>query len=146
MNTEPIAPSEGHGSKEGVRDGGPAEVEVFPETRIVDERTGNGFLEGLDQIKGEGITNGAVGGPNRQSGLIVPPGKVPASASWFDLNAIHRIEKEMLPEFFKGAKPSKTPEVYTKYRNFIIALYRMNPRNYLSATTCRRNLVCSYLT
>jgi len=37
-------------------------------------------------------------------------------------------------------KPSKTPEVYKKYRNFIINLYRQNPRYYLYSTTCRRNL------
>ena len=36
--------------------------------------------------------------------------------------------------------PSKTPAVYREYRNFIVELYRANPNNYLSATTCRRHL------
>ncbi|EGR31581.1 swi snf and rsc complex subunit ssr2, putative [Ichthyophthirius multifiliis] len=64
-----------------------------------------------------------------------------------DLDKIHQIEKEALPEFFQG-KPSKTPEIYKKYRNFIIMLYRENPRNYITATACRKNLagdVCSIL-
>lgn len=65
---------------------------------------------------------------------------VPSSASWFNFDKIHSIERESLPEFF-GGKPSKTPDVYIKYRNFIIKLYRICPRNYLTATACRRNLV-----
>ena len=64
---------------------------------------------------------------------------VPSCADWFSFDNIHQIEKDALPEFFMG-KPSKTPEVYKKYRNFIINLYRQNPRYYLYSTTCRRNL------
>lgn len=37
----------------------------------------------------------------------------------FDLEKIHSTEKESLPEFFQG-KPSKSPEIYKKYRNFIV--------------------------
>lgn len=50
------------------------------------------------------------------------------------------LEKESLPEFFNERYPSKTPTVYKEYRNFMIALYRMNPSVYLSATTVRRHL------
>ena len=52
-----------------------------------------------------------------------------------------------MPEFFSGNQ-HKSPELYKKYRNYIIKLYRMNPRCYLTATTCRRNLagdVCAIL-
>lgn len=63
---------------------------------------------------------------------------------WFDPenyeNTITEIEEESLPEFFSGRYPSKTPQVYKEYRNFIIQLYRANPKIYLSATTCRRHL------
>jgi len=58
---------------------------------------------------------------------------VPAStiAAWFDgenfENRIAPIEEDSLPEFFNGKYPSKTPTVYKEYRNFMIALYRMNP-------------------
>jgi SWI/SNF related-matrix-associated actin-dependent regulator of chromatin subfamily C len=64
---------------------------------------------------------------------------LPSRASWFNAESVHQIEKDSLAEFFSG-KPSKSPEVYKKYRNFIINLYRQNPRHYLCSTTCRRNL------
>jgi len=70
----------------------------------------------------------------------VEPIKVPETASWFNLEEIHEIEKLSLPEFFNGKYPSKTPEIYKKYRNFIIDLYRQNPSIYLTATACRRYL------
>ena len=66
--------------------------------------------------------------------------KIPETASWFNLEEIHEIEKTSLPEFFNGKYPSKTPEIYKKYRNFIIDLYRQNPSIYLTATACRRYL------
>lgn len=72
---------------------------------------------------------------------------IPSSAHWFKFDEIHQIEKESIPEFFTG-KPSKTPEIYKRYRNFIINLYRQNPRTYLNSTTCRRNLagdVCAIM-
>ena len=72
---------------------------------------------------------------------------IPSCAHWFNLDDVHQIEKDSLPEFFVG-KPSKTPEIYKKYRNFILNLYRQNPRTYLNSTTCRRNLagdVCAIL-
>lgn len=59
---------------------------------------------------------------------------LPASSSWFDINNIHEIEMQTLPEFFCGKYPSKTPQIYKEYRNFIINLYRENPKVYLSAT------------
>lgn len=55
-------------------------------------------------------------------------------------NEIQEIEETSLPEFFNGRYPSKTPQVYKEYRNFMVHLYRMNPTVYLSATTCRRHL------
>jgi SWI/SNF related-matrix-associated actin-dependent regulator of chromatin subfamily C len=69
---------------------------------------------------------------------------IPSCSAWFETdnyeNKIHSIEEESLPEFFSGRYPSKTPTVYKEYRNFMIALYRMNPTVYLSATSCRRHL------
>ena len=71
-----------------------------------------------------------------QTSLIV----VPSYSSWFDYNSIHAVERQALPEFFRGKK-SKTPEVYLAYRNFIIDTYRLNPNEYLTMTACRRNLI-----
>lgn len=77
---------------------------------------------------------------------------VPRCSTWFAMEAINPIEKRMLPEFFvnealyrnfpPGAKgsSSKTPQIYMKYRNFMINAYRQQPHVYLTATACRRNL------
>ena len=74
--------------------------------------------------------------------------KIPASVNWFNIDEIHEIEKKALPEFFNGKYLSKTSEIYKKYRNFIINLYRQNPSIYLTATACRRHLsgdVCAIM-
>uniref|UniRef100_A0A3Q3DCQ1 SWI/SNF related BAF chromatin remodeling complex subunit C1b n=1 Tax=Hippocampus comes TaxID=109280 RepID=A0A3Q3DCQ1_HIPCM len=73
---------------------------------------------------------------------------IPSYTSWFNNNSIHSIEKRALPEFFNGKNKSKSPEVYLAYRNFMVDTYRLNPQEYLSSTSCRRNLtgdVCSIL-
>ena len=62
------------------------------------------------------------------------------SLKWFSLDNIHEREKQAMPEFFNGKCPSKTPKIYKLYRNFIVKLNRKNPRIYLTATCCRRNL------
>ncbi|KAK5855190.1 hypothetical protein PBY51_005319 [Eleginops maclovinus] len=73
---------------------------------------------------------------------------IPSYTSWFNNNSIHSIEKRSLPEFFNGKNKSKSPEIYLAYRNFMIDTYRLNPQEYLSSTSCRRNLtgdVCSVI-
>ena len=65
---------------------------------------------------------------------------LPISSSWFNMDNIHEIEIKSLPEFFCGKYPSKTPQVYKNYRNFIINLYRENSTMYLSSNTCRKHL------
>jgi hypothetical protein len=55
--------------------------------------------------------------------VVVPA----AAADWFDAESIAQVEKDSLPEFFTGVYPSKTPNVYKEYRNFMIQLYRLNP-------------------
>ncbi|XP_031709537.1 SWI/SNF complex subunit SMARCC1b isoform X3 [Anarrhichthys ocellatus] len=73
---------------------------------------------------------------------------IPSYTSWFNYNSIHAIEKRALPEFFNGMNKSKSPEIYLAYRNFMIDTYRLNPQEYLSSTSCRRNLtgdVCAVM-
>lgn len=65
---------------------------------------------------------------------------VPRCSTWFSLEAVSPVERRLLPEFFTGTSPSKTPLVYMKYRNFMVHAYRQQPHVYLSATACRRNL------
>ncbi|XP_070702512.1 SWI/SNF complex subunit SMARCC1b [Pempheris klunzingeri] len=73
---------------------------------------------------------------------------IPSYTSWFNYNSIHSIEKRALPEFFNGKNKSKSPEIFLAYRNFMIDTYRLNPQEYLSSTSCRRNLtgdVCAVM-
>uniref|UniRef100_UPI0037E793DF SWI/SNF complex subunit SMARCC1b isoform X2 n=1 Tax=Semicossyphus pulcher TaxID=241346 RepID=UPI0037E793DF len=73
---------------------------------------------------------------------------IPSYTSWFNNNSVHAIEKRALPEFFNGKNKSKSPEIYLAYRNFMIDTYRLNPQEYLSSTSCRRNLtgdVCAVM-
>lgn len=73
----------------------------------------------------------------RQTHTII----VPSYSSWFNMKKVHQIEKKSLPEFFEVNHPSKSPKIYVSYRNFMINAYRLNPNEYLTLTSCRRNLV-----
>lgn len=75
--------------------------------------------------------------PIKQTHAII----IPSYASWFRMKKIHKIEKDSLPEFFTGNHPSKSPKIYANYRNFMMNSYRLNPNEYLTLTSCRRNLV-----
>lgn len=66
---------------------------------------------------------------------------MPSYAAWFSLTKIHEVEKRSLPEFFNQRNRSKTPDIYMKYRNFMVNTYRLNPAEYLTVTACRRNLI-----
>jgi SWI/SNF related-matrix-associated actin-dependent regulator of chromatin subfamily C len=73
---------------------------------------------------------------------------LPSYTSWFDLHHIAPIEKKSLPEFFNNRNRSKTPAVYKDYRDFMVNTYRLNPKEYLTVTACRRNLagdVCAIM-
>jgi SWI/SNF related-matrix-associated actin-dependent regulator of chromatin subfamily C len=65
---------------------------------------------------------------------------IPSYSRWFRMDSIHDIEKRALPEFFSGQYPSKTPQVYLQYRNFIIRSWRADPKHYLTVTALRRHL------
>ncbi|KAF8756509.1 SWIRM protein [Rhizoctonia solani] len=73
---------------------------------------------------------------------------IPSYSTWFDMGAIHSVEKRALPEFFNSRNRSKTPTVYKDYRDFMVNAYRMRPAEYLTVTACRRNLagdVCAIM-
>ncbi|KAI8367152.1 SWIRM domain-containing protein [Choanephora cucurbitarum] len=76
------------------------------------------------------------------------PVKIPDYASWFNMSTIHNIERVSLPEFFTNTNQSKTAHIYQDYRDFMINTYRLNPKEYLAVTACRRNLagdVCAIM-
>jgi hypothetical protein len=71
-----------------------------------------------------------------QKQAALNPIQIPSSAAdWFDLDEIHEVEKDSLPEFFNGRYPSKTPQTYKEYRNLMVLLYRQNPNAYLTSTS-----------
>ena len=73
---------------------------------------------------------------------------LPSYSTWFDMHAIHSLEKKAHAEFFNNRNRSKTPAVYKDYRDFMINTYRLNPSEYLTVTACRRNLagdVCAIM-
>ncbi|KAI8372702.1 SWIRM domain-containing protein [Radiomyces spectabilis] len=73
---------------------------------------------------------------------------IPSYAAWFEMEKVHSIEKQALPEFFNHRNRSKTPAVYKDYRDFMINTYRLNPLEYLTVTACRRNMtgdVCAII-
>lgn len=93
--------------------------------------------EDEDEEPDKGAEDGPIINHTKQTHTIV----IPSYASWFNMKKIHPIEKESLPEFFNSVHPSKSPKIYVNYRNFMINSYRLNPNEYLTLTSCRRNLV-----
>lgn len=72
----------------------------------------------------------------RQSKAVI----LPSYGKWFDIDKIHEIEKRSLPEFFAGESRFKTAKVYQEMRDFMVHTYRLNPLEYLTVTSVRRNL------
>uniref|UniRef100_A0A674DGT2 SWI/SNF related BAF chromatin remodeling complex subunit C1b n=1 Tax=Salmo trutta TaxID=8032 RepID=A0A674DGT2_SALTR len=117
-----------------------------------------GMMTDLDEIEDDSLLPGGRDEEGRE-GLRLSDGEdniteqthhiiVPSYTAWFNYNCIHQIEKRALPEFFNGQNKSKSPEIYLAYRNFMIDSYRLNPQEYLSSTSCRRNLtgdVCAVM-
>ncbi|CAI9302179.1 unnamed protein product [Lactuca saligna] len=76
---------------------------------------------------------------------------VPSYSRWFSWNNIHECETRMLPEFFDGKSPSKTPKVYKYYRNAIIKKFRdsmketppskENPMPKITFTEARKTII-----
>ena len=59
---------------------------------------------------------------------------IPSCSSWFELDQIHELEMQSLPEFFCSKFPHKNPSTYVNFRNCIIKMYRERPSAYLSAS------------
>uniref|UniRef100_A0A673MYA1 SWI/SNF related, matrix associated, actin dependent regulator of chromatin, subfamily c, member 1a n=1 Tax=Sinocyclocheilus rhinocerous TaxID=307959 RepID=A0A673MYA1_9TELE len=60
---------------------------------------------------------------------------IPSYAAWFDYNSFHTLFYYLFLS-------------YLAYRNFMIDTYRLNPQEYLTSTSCRRNLtgdVCAVM-
>ncbi|XP_010268993.1 PREDICTED: SWI/SNF complex subunit SWI3C [Nelumbo nucifera] len=61
---------------------------------------------------------------------------VPMHADWFSPNSVHRLERQVVPQFFSGKSGDHTPEKYMECRNRIVAKYMENPEKRLSFNDC----------
>lgn len=116
-----------------------ADEDVGVKKESVEDQLSDAQVEDAEPLDGQGPIDVDVDDKTRirQTHAIV----VPSYASWFNMNMIHQIERDSLPEFFNSSHPSKSPKIYANYRNFMVNAYRLNPNEYLTLTSCRRNLV-----
>ncbi|XVE66953.1 hypothetical protein DITRI_Ditri08aG0121200 [Diplodiscus trichospermus] len=52
---------------------------------------------------------------------------VPNHCGWFSWTKIHHIEEHVLPSFFNGKSPIRTPDAYMEIRNWIMKKFHANP-------------------
>lgn len=119
-----------------------------PEKEGLAERSLSQPVEGA--ADGQSVQTKAAVESSARSHLIAQTHAIilPSYSTWFDMHAIHLLERKALPEFFNSRNRSKTPAVYKDYRDFIVNTYRLNPTEYLTVTACRRNLagdVCAIM-
>ncbi|QLQ77949.1 hypothetical protein HG537_0A01960 [Torulaspora globosa] len=123
-----------------------ADAEVQKEEEDGDDEEPRASVD-KSMLRQESQENGVVKDESREQSelkeLAVPQSHeivIPNYARWFDLRKIHSIERQSLPEFFTNRIASKTPQVYVRYRNFMVNSYRLNPNEYFSVTAARRNV------
>uniref|UniRef100_A0A0E0MK92 SWIRM domain-containing protein n=1 Tax=Oryza punctata TaxID=4537 RepID=A0A0E0MK92_ORYPU len=62
---------------------------------------------------------------------------VPRHSDWFSPMTVHRLERQVLPQFFSGKSPGHTPEKYMMLRNRVIAKYLERPVRRLAFSECQ---------
>ncbi|EEC67805.1 hypothetical protein OsI_35371 [Oryza sativa Indica Group] len=62
---------------------------------------------------------------------------VPKHSDWFSPGIVHRLERQVVPQFFSGKSPGNTPEKYMLLRNKVIAKYLENPSKRLAFAECQ---------
>eukprot|EP00250_Pteridium_aquilinum_P013336 c21279_g1_i1 orf=171-2279(+) len=59
---------------------------------------------------------------------------IPAHASWFAWDRVHKLEQQALPQLFFGKSRLQSPEVFMQARNAIITKHRAGPQVPMKAT------------
>ncbi|EKX55454.1 hypothetical protein GUITHDRAFT_99231 [Guillardia theta CCMP2712] len=75
------------------------------------------------ELCGEGTTIHGEAAQSQVKEEKTNPLILPMQASWFDMGAIHEMERVGVPEYFEGKHPSKTPEAYKWHRDAIVTLW-----------------------
>ncbi|KAK8613699.1 hypothetical protein V6N13_101456 [Hibiscus sabdariffa] len=52
---------------------------------------------------------------------------VPNHCGWFSWTKVHHLEESILPSFFNGKSPNRTPDVYMEIRNWIVKKFHAKP-------------------
>ncbi|XWS54897.1 hypothetical protein CRYUN_Cryun10bG0129100 [Craigia yunnanensis] len=52
---------------------------------------------------------------------------VPNHCGWFSWTTVHHLEERVLPSFFNGKSPMRTPDLYMEIRNWIMKKFHANP-------------------
>ncbi|XWS62809.1 hypothetical protein CRYUN_Cryun06bG0042300 [Craigia yunnanensis] len=52
---------------------------------------------------------------------------IPNHCGWFAWTKVHNLEELVLPSFFNGKSPMRTPDVYMEIRNWIMKKFHANP-------------------
>ncbi|XVF67704.1 hypothetical protein PTKIN_Ptkin10aG0143100 [Pterospermum kingtungense] len=52
---------------------------------------------------------------------------VPNHCGWFSWTKVHHLEERVLPSFFNGKSPMRTPDLYIEIRNWIMKKFHANP-------------------
>ncbi|KAL6642335.1 hypothetical protein ACP70R_020516 [Stipagrostis hirtigluma subsp. patula] len=62
---------------------------------------------------------------------------VPRHSDWFVPTTVHRLERQVVPQYFSGKSPGHTPEKYMMLRNKVIAKYLERPGKRLVFAECQ---------
>lgn len=62
---------------------------------------------------------------------------LPAHASWFAWDRIHKLERQAMPQFFFGKSKLQSAEAFMQARNAVIMKYRSNPQTPISVLDIR---------
>ncbi|KAJ1679916.1 SWI/SNF and RSC complex subunit Ssr2, partial [Spiromyces aspiralis] len=148
--------SDGHGAENGVDamevEEGAGKSEPAAQATAASNKTDSDKDNKADQDASQKAVEQEQQKRNQEMARLLPEQTheiiIPSYAAWFQFGRIHENERKALPEFFNGKNRSKTPTIYTEYRDFMINTYRLNPTEYLTVTACRRNLagdVCAIM-
>jgi hypothetical protein len=104
---------------------------IYEESKNVENHNNEAFEQGEAEMQSFKAAFDYEAANNSEKTLHL----IPSCSQWFKLDDISDIEVKANSEFFSGKFPSKTPEVYKEYRNYIVGLFKENPNSYLSSTS-----------
>ena len=78
-------------------------------------------------------------GPNDET--VTPKDQLPPRPDWYKKDAIHDIERTMLPEWFNSSAPHRTPDSYLKAREKVVEMSDTIANRNVTNSMIRRGVV-----